>query len=73
MVGEDPIQQGQEHVIGDSRARGEGAMPETRTQGAPAAPAAAPRPLGGRRISFVAWGLAGLAGIALWILIFEII
>jgi hypothetical protein len=70
MVGEDPIQTGQEPVIADALARAEGAMPEGHAHGVPAA---APRPLGGRRISFIAWGLAGLAGIALWILIFEII
>ena len=69
MVGEDPIQNGKERAV-DSRSCAEGAMPDVRANGAPAA---APRPLGGRRISFVAWGLAGLVGIALWILIFEII
>ncbi|HLZ79890.1 MAG TPA: hypothetical protein VKQ09_11190 [Sphingomonas sp.] len=39
------------------------------------APSATPqlRPLGGRRISFLAWGLAGLAGIAIWALIFKLI
>jgi len=31
------------------------------------------RPLGGRRISFVAWGLAGVMGIAIWTLIFRLI
>lgn len=31
------------------------------------------RPLGGRRISFVAWGLASLAGIAIWVLIFKLV
>jgi hypothetical protein len=68
MVGEDP--KGKEPVTADSLSRAERPMPEVRTHGAPAA---APRPLGGRRISFVAWGLACLVGIALWILIFEII
>lgn len=70
MVGEDPMQQGKEPVIADALSRAEGAMPDAHAHGAPTA---APRPLGGRRISFVAWGLACLAGIALWILIFEII
>ncbi len=73
MNGEDPIQKGKESVIADSLSRAEGPMPEARAHGAPATPGAAPRPLGGRRISFVAWALAGLVGIALWILIFEII
>jgi hypothetical protein len=73
MTGEDPIQNGKEPVIADTLSRAEGPMPEVRTHGTPIAPVAAPRPLGGRRISFVAWGLAGLAGIALWILIFEFI
>lgn len=38
-------------------------------------PGAAPqlRPLGGRRISFLAWSLAGLAGIAIWTLIFKLV
>ncbi len=37
-------------------------------------PEAAPlRPLGGRRISFLAWGLAALAGLAIWVLIFKLI
>jgi hypothetical protein len=31
------------------------------------------RPLGGRRISFVAWGLAGGAGIAIWALIIRLL
>ncbi len=31
------------------------------------------RPLGGRRISFLAWGLACLAGILIWTLIFKLI
>ncbi|WP_157602414.1 hypothetical protein [Sphingomonas sp. PR090111-T3T-6A] len=31
------------------------------------------RPLGGRRISFVAWGLAGVVGIAIWTLIIRLI
>jgi len=35
--------------------------------------ASPPRPLGGRRISFLAWGLAGLAGIAIWVLIFKLV
>jgi hypothetical protein len=73
MTAEDPIQNGKEPVIADTLSRAEGPMPEVRTHGGSPAPAATPRPLGGRRISFVAWGLAGLAGIALWILIFEII
>lgn len=34
---------------------------------------ATPRPLGGRRISFLAWGLAGLAGIAIWALIIKLV
>ena len=38
-------------------------------------PEAAPqlRPLGGRRISLLAWGLAGLASIAIWALLFKLI
>ncbi len=31
------------------------------------------RPLGGRRISLLAWGLAALAGLAIWVLIFKLI
>jgi hypothetical protein len=27
----------------------------------------------GRRISFVAWGLAGVAGLAIWALIFKLV
>lgn len=46
----------------------EGARPVDAPDFAPS-----PRPLGGRRISFVAWGLAGLAGIAIWVLIFKLI
>lgn len=69
MVGKDPVQVRKEPVIGDNLPRAEGELPDVHAH---VAPAASPRPLGGRRISFVAWGLAGLAGIALWILIFEI-
>lgn len=38
-----------------------------------AMPSAPARPLGGRRISFLAWGLAALAGILIWALIFRLI
>ncbi len=34
--------------------------------------AAPVRSLGGRRISFLAWGIAGLAGVALWALIIRL-
>jgi hypothetical protein len=45
----------------------ESALPETAS-----AESTHTRPLGGRRISFVAWGLAGVAGIAIWALIIRL-
>jgi len=39
----------------------------------PPAEAPAVRPLGGQRISFVAWGLAGVVGLVLWVLILKLL
>lgn len=71
MIGDDPTGKDSETMIPDALNRA----------ATPAAPAESPwtrnvppaELLTGRRISFAAWGLAGVAGIALWALFFKLV
>lgn len=72
MIGETPIDKGNESARIDGVPRATSAVSDAHGPEA-AAPVAVPRPLGGRRISFAVWGLAGVAGIGLWVLLFKLI
>lgn len=64
----DEFQQGGKPMIPDAMAHEpEGATPSVHAGAIPGAGVPA-----GRRISFVAWGLAAAAGLALWALIFAL-
>jgi hypothetical protein len=59
----------------DGLARSRDLITDDPAHGPALAPDVAPhvRPLGGRRISLIAWSLAGVAGIAMWTLIIRLI
>jgi hypothetical protein len=73
MIGDKPIEKGEDPVKVEGLPRVGGTMADVPVAPASTTPAATPRPLGVRRISFTAWGLAGATGVALWALIFKII
>jgi hypothetical protein len=79
MIGDQPIEKGDDPVRTESLPRAAGAIPDVQPANAvpllatPAVPAGVPRPLGMRRISFAAWGLAGVVGIGLWVALFKLI
>jgi hypothetical protein len=70
-----PIIKGDEPMKADGLARSGDLIANAPAQDAVPAPVDSAvvtpnvRPLGGRRISFLAWGLAGIVGIAIWALI----
>ena len=79
MIEDPPILKGNEPMKSDGLVRSGDVIPNSQPHDSarqesidPVAPANV-RPLGGRRISFAAWGLAAVAGIAIWTLIFRLI
>lgn len=72
MAGDHPIRKGDGPMTKNGLARSTDHFDDSEPTGVPEL---APRavPLGGRRISFTAWGLASLAGIALWVLFFKLV
>lgn len=73
---EDPlILKGDEPMKPDGLARSRDLVADDPAQGPAPLPDVTPsvRPLDGRRISLLAWALAGVAGIAIWTLIIRLI
>ncbi len=75
MIEDPPILKGDEPMKPDGLARSGDLIADDPAHGSALAPDVTPnvRPLGGRRISFLAWSLAGAAGIAIWTLIIRLI
>jgi hypothetical protein len=69
MIGDDPTPKGNEPMTPEMLAR----AAQHPHAAIPAADALPGRPVEGRRISFVAWGLAGVTGVALWAIILKLI
>lgn len=68
MIGDQPTPKDNEPMTPDMLARTAAPLHPS----APTNHALPGRPVEGRRISFVAWGLAGLAGIAMWAIILKL-
>jgi hypothetical protein len=71
MAARDPIRRDDESMTSNGFARS--AEPFADAQTDESAVGFAPvRPLGGRRINFLAWGLAGVTGLVLWAIIIKL-
>jgi hypothetical protein len=72
MVTRDPIRRDPEPMSSDGFARSADAFADVRRIDS-VADFAHVRPLGGKRINFLAWTLAGMTGLALWAVILKFI
>jgi hypothetical protein len=57
MIGDNPTPEDKDSMAYDPLAKSAAAAPG--------------RPVEGRRINFLAWGIAGVAGVAMWVLILK--
>ena len=71
MIGDDPTEKDSEPMIPEALSRS--AAPYTHVDAPFPADLPSARVQGGRRISLTAWGLAGVAGVVLWVVIIKLI
>jgi hypothetical protein len=71
MIGDEPTPKDSEPMTTEPMARSASFAPHA----APIAPGHAMpgQPIEGRRINFLAWGLAGVVGVAMWVVILKLI